>query len=70
MVKMSTCSKFYKLVICSRQPLASKIHNISNLRNKLNENFVILLISILLHGKVLHRLILLQICYKISQVIG
>ena len=47
-----------------------KIHSVLNLRNKITGKFAILLISIFLHIKKLHRLILLQILRIISYVIG
>ena len=47
-----------------------KIHNFLNLRNKITEKFAILLISIFLHEKILHHIILLQILRIISYVIG
>ena len=52
------------------QLLVSKIHNIINLRNKIIEKFAVVLISIFLHGRYLHHLVLLQNWHIISQVIG
>ena len=41
--------------------MASKTHNKFNLRNKITENVVALVISIFLRGFILHHLILLHI---------
>ena len=57
------------LVICLDQLLASKSHTSFNLRNKITEKFVGLLISIFLHGIFVHCLILLPTWRRISQVI-
>ena len=49
---MSQYGRCHTLVRCSGQLLASKIHSNFNQRNKTNENFVVLLINIFLHGKI------------------
>ena len=50
----------------SSQLLTLKIHSVFNLRNKIIKEIAILLISIFLHGKILHCLILLHIWHMIS----
>ena len=60
-LKTNGCSRLKTLVICLGQLLASKIHIKVNWRNKITKSIAILHISILLHGKNLHRLMLLHI---------
>ena len=67
---MSGYGKLQTLEICLCELLASKTHNIFNLRNKITKKNVVLLIFIFLHGKNLHHLILLRIWHKTFQVIG
>ena len=58
------------MIIYSDPLLILKTHNNLNLRNKIIKFLIFLIISIFLHGKDLHRLILLQIWPKISLAIG
>ena len=58
----------WTLVMCSCQLLASESYNFFSLRNKVTIKFVVLLITNFLHGTNLHRLVLLRIWRRISQV--
>ena len=60
-VLVQSCyGRLQTLVICLSQLLASRIYNIFIVQNKTTKKFAILLIPIFLHGKYLHRVILLQ----------
>jgi len=57
--------RVYTLDMGLDQLLASKSHNNFNARYKITKKFAIFVISICLHGKKLHWLIMLQNMHKI-----
>ena len=68
-LKMSGYGKLYTLVICLDQLLGSKNHNNFDLRNTTTKEIAVLAVSIYLHGKRVHHVILLKIQH-LDQLLG